>query len=284
MTKLIPDLENHISYTACKKVNAICRPLFEHLEINFFQYVKQYYDGGRILLSSNKEWVKDYFEFEHYNHEYVNFGKNYPLHHAGFNIWSGCKQNHSACKIWLHSREKYNIDHILAIHSNHENYCELYHFGGKEKNHHLISVFLSNLELFQKFTLYFLEKGQNILKQANADPFYPPKNPEYEDNNRWLLGVESEDKNRFSSKIDLNRFYLKGPLEGQFLSYRQLECLKGIIEGKSYKEIAEDLNISNRTIEYHLSEIRKIFHVKSKRLLIEALHEHDIIPYMKFLD
>lgn len=284
MTNIIPDLESYISYTACDRVSAICRPLFDHMEINFFQYVKQYYNGGRILLSSNKEWVKDYFQFGQYHHEYVNFGKNYAKHHVGFNIWSGCKQDHPGCKLWLHSQEKYHIDHLLAIHSNHDTYCELYHFGGTERNTHLTSVFLSNLDLFHKFTLYFLEKAQDLIKKANEDPYYPPKNPKHGDHNRWLLGVETSAKLDFSRRINLNKFYLKGHLEGKYLTYRQMECLKGIIDGKSYREIAQELHISNRTIDYHLAEVRQMFGVKTKRQLVEALFENDVLPYMKFVE
>lgn len=284
MNAPIEDIEKHFCYTSSDAVAKICKPLFTQFDISFFQYVKHYYDGGRVLLSSNREWVKDYFRYEHYLHEYVNFGKDFKEHTSGYNLWSGCEQDHKSCQIWRHSKKVYGLDHFLAIYSNYDTYCEMFHFAGKETTTHLPSVFFTNIDLFERFGIYFLDKAKGILKKAHESRFYPPKVTEIDNTNRWVFGVQHEKKKQFINEIPLNSFQLKGHLEDQQLSFRQMQCIKGIVEGKSYKQIAQELELSHRTIDYHLSEIRKIFRVKSKKQLLDALYENDVIKFMKHID
>ncbi|MGM9972409.1 MAG: LuxR C-terminal-related transcriptional regulator [Anaeroplasmataceae bacterium] len=49
--------------------------------------------------------------------------------------------------------------------------------------------------------------------------------------------------------------------EGTILSTRQLEVLEGILDGKSRKEIAYDLHLSENTVKMHTSSLYKALHV-----------------------
>jgi DNA-binding CsgD family transcriptional regulator len=58
-------------------------------------------------------------------------------------------------------------------------------------------------------------------------------------------------------------------LKANKLSTRQLECLFYILRGKSMKEIGKKLQISHRTVETHLEEIKTKLKCKKKSDLIE---------------
>jgi two-component system NarL family response regulator len=49
-----------------------------------------------------------------------------------------------------------------------------------------------------------------------------------------------------------------------FLNSRQSEVLRLVAEGKTYKEVAAALDISERTVKYHMGRILDILHVNSK--------------------
>lgn len=55
---------------------------------------------------------------------------------------------------------------------------------------------------------------------------------------------------------------------GWELSERQLEIVKSLARGLSYKEIADLLNLKETTIKYHLSEILAKLHLDNKAQLI----------------
>lgn len=65
---------------------------------------------------------------------------------------------------------------------------------------------------------------------------------------------------------------LNGP-EGTKITTRQLECLFYILRGKTIKEIARLLNISHRTVEVHLEQLKLKFNTQSKNQLINRAIE-----------
>ena len=54
------------------------------------------------------------------------------------------------------------------------------------------------------------------------------------------------------------------PSQSLPLTERQLECLSWISEGKSSTDIGEILNISGRTVDYHVGEICQRLNVRTR--------------------
>ena len=61
----------------------------------------------------------------------------------------------------------------------------------------------------------------------------------------------------------MNSFTNDAPSSYQF-SPKQEEVIKGLVDGLSYKALAENLGISSSTIKTHIKRIYKIMHVNSK--------------------
>ena len=57
---------------------------------------------------------------------------------------------------------------------------------------------------------------------------------------------------------------IKGLPEGISLSARQIDILEGILDGKSRKEIAVDLHLSENTVKMHTSSLYKALGVSSR--------------------
>ena len=56
------------------------------------------------------------------------------------------------------------------------------------------------------------------------------------------------------------------------LSLREIEVIKLIHKGQASKEIAEELNISIRTVEVHRHNILKKLHLKNAASLLSFIH------------
>jgi DNA-binding NarL/FixJ family response regulator len=60
------------------------------------------------------------------------------------------------------------------------------------------------------------------------------------------------------------------------LTKRQLEIVNGIVKGKSYKMIAQDLFISLDTVRSHIKNIYKILEINSKAELIRKSFNNEL--------
>jgi DNA-binding NarL/FixJ family response regulator len=60
------------------------------------------------------------------------------------------------------------------------------------------------------------------------------------------------------------------------LTHRQLEIVKGIVNGKSYKMIASDLFISLDTVRSHIKNIYKILEINSKAELMRKSYDDEL--------
>ena len=72
-----------------------------------------------------------------------------------------------------------------------------------------------------------------------------------------------------------NRFAQKQSYSN-ILTARQKEIVKGIVAGKSYKMIADDLFVSLDTVRSHIKNIYKTLEINSKAELIKKSYDNDI--------
>lgn len=81
-------------------------------------------------------------------------------------------------------------------------------------------------------------------------------------------------KQLFPKKIHTNKPISK-PTQ---LSPREISCIKYLLKGKTAKEIAKHLNLSYRTIEYYLENIRSKTGCRNKYELIAHFSPYSV-PY-----
>lgn len=71
----------------------------------------------------------------------------------------------------------------------------------------------------------------------------------------------------------------KGPREDIYFSKRELECIYHMTSGKTTKEIAKILQVSPRTVEFYLKNIKTKMNVSSRTAIIEKFLEYSsLIP------
>lgn len=72
------------------------------------------------------------------------------------------------------------------------------------------------------------------------------------------------------------KFYMPKTENKSVLTDRQLEIVNGIVSGKSYKVIAEDLFVSLNTVRSHIKNIYKILEINSKAELIKKSFDREL--------
>lgn len=56
--------------------------------------------------------------------------------------------------------------------------------------------------------------------------------------------------------------------ENEILTQRQMEVLSLVAQGKTYKEVAESLYVTERTVKYHMGKIIEKLHLKNRAQVI----------------
>ncbi|MFK7831950.1 MAG: response regulator [Winogradskyella sp.] len=70
--------------------------------------------------------------------------------------------------------------------------------------------------------------------------------------------------------------YAPKPSKSDVLTPRQKEIVTGIVDGKSYKMIADDLFVSLDTVRSHIKNIYKALEINSKAELIKKSYDNEI--------
>lgn len=285
MQQLPVDLKTHSSVLLADKVRQICAPFFEHFDLNLFYFIKSYYNGTkkgkRILLSSDANWVHDYFQAKHYEYELVSYPKVLQDKIFVASIWEGCNSHHDSCKMGLLTQKKYHVSHLFYLTWVYDDYIEVYVFGVKQGQDHVAQQLLFNMDLFQHFCHYFNDVGQNLLKQASKDAFQIPISDSKNYSNPHYLDVTLAQKQALLQKMAIDKVYLKGKYQNVYLTIDEAKTIALACQTLQYAEIAKILSVSVHTIKYRINSIRKKCHAKNKQALIQLFIEEDFVTLLK---
>ncbi len=261
-----------IMFTFNQEMYEICKPL-ELLGITFFNYLKIFKDGSRIDLNSN-QGITDYYYYKSdaYIGQCVEWN---PFELSeGFMLWSNFDD-----KAWNVMAEVFNTTHGITFLQKHEHYCELFHFAAAKDNHRIVNFYINNQDLLKSFMLYFKDKGKKLIERAEeykiiiqnyqqiAADFPPPQN--------GVWGLEQHTLDQFMQQLTINRAYIPSSQQN-YLTKQELICLKWAAKGKSAEEIALILNISKRTCETHLDNIKNKLNCHKQLML--GFNLANIIP------
>lgn len=256
-------LENHISLTSCNHIKQICTPLHS-LGILDFIYLRIYKANGKFIdLSSNSDWSTLYFK-KLYNHEYpenIVQKHTHILNISNIELWCFDEDN----IIWAEAKEFFNLGNGITIVKENADYKEIYYFASHKTNYKINYFYLNNLDLLEKFTYYFKEKAAKLIKLHESFKLDTPNIYA----KKAIPDLDSADlRRKFFSEIQHTKFYSNN----YFLRQRELECIKWLSRGKSFHEIAKILEISERTVETHINNVKKKLNCYKSTELIQKLN------------
>lgn len=222
--------------TTSKIVKDICKPLFDSTDICYFHYSKLYDNAKTCILSTHPEF------YEYFWKCHQEFFKKYSE-----NIFL----NKPTSMLLLDNGIQFGIDRILVIVTRYKQYYELFGFGTRPGNDSILNFYLNNMDVLKKFTLYFKEKGEALIKEAEKS-FLPAKGYSIKEMKKF-----SENKQqKLCFDVKLRKIGLQTESGEVSITARELEILRLIAYGYSGKEMANKLNVVLKTVESHVANLK----------------------------
>lgn len=239
------------AFNIIAEIQEICKPLKE-LGVNFFNYVRFYNDGSITILTTQGDWLKFCLE-----NERPRVGNILDLT-DGIYFWQDIFEKEVICD----AKNSFNICKGMQFMNITSEYRDVYAFASENDSDYMLSYYFNNMDLFQKFILYFLDKTEDLFRQADKNRIVAPdamKIPSIEHDMKKLSRIKFMNRIRFQSH--LNGEKLK-------LSQQQMSCLNYLSMGYTAKEIGQILDISHRTVETYIIKIKEKLKCETKPELI----------------
>ncbi|TAK77183.1 MAG: LuxR family transcriptional regulator [Gammaproteobacteria bacterium] len=280
-------LKRHISFIYCAEIDEICKPLFNHTPIKVFEYSRVCQDGSRVELSNHAGHMENAFLSRAkmsriYTPELIPENQRYLL----INNWIA-SLNHPTQKLLLaqlHSQhELFGIGNELSVIRKHKQYYEYFHFYASSDAVGIENFYFNNLDMLERFIIYFINEAHDIIKNASKDPLVKPWRAQgfyqaikLDDG----ISFPNFDKNAFIKATRLKRFFLTVNDKEIYLTKREIDCAILLAQGKSNRIISEELFISQRTVETHIESLRLKTNCDDRVELINFLLCNGIHAYL----
>lgn len=255
----------------------VCHPLFKNTPLRYFDYLRCYDDGTTTTMSVSPDFVTkilsefllptleefQLFSLFHQKATYLSTLTSLP---PGASELDPEKYE----KNIVYAAEN-NIFHRLYIVERAENYYVTFGFGVTDDNRSIINFYLNALPYLERFVRYFDYHMTNIIEAQLQEfniilPEYQRKTVEQKFNislpslNTNDLSISKDHSDKKIIEIDLTP--------------REKLCLQLIAQGYTMKNAAKRLEISHRTVEQHLRNIKDKLGITTKNQLVEIWHEY----------
>ena len=243
----------------------ICLPL-KIINIDSFTYLRFYKGGSVLRIETNLEYNK------------------YMLNNAAVNTYqfiidriaNGEKVTlpFSPTDIVTSALEHCGIKAILSSFYSKDDYIEGWGIFSSRNDLDLTPSFISNIQLIERFIVYFNNVAKDLIQRAEKDKilFHSTLMTtdfdivcQQEKVKNFLKSTEPE---TWQMKVS-NLLYVK-------LTRTEVICLTYLLYGHSYKVIAGILNVSHKTIEKHMENIRAKTGLHCKQRLLQVFAQSDL--------
>lgn len=261
------NLDKHYSLLSAIEIDDICQPL-KILCISHFTFTRLFKDGSKINLCNNASWLKHYYD--HHLYAIGTFEGDFSIYQSGYTLWS----NLASQQVFCDGKEFFHIANGITILQKHEHWCDFFHFGGTPKQSELINFYLNNIDLLERFNLYFLDKAADIIERSFKSKIISPLRDKRiivgELRQCHLLPSQEERKN-FIKSTSIRNYRMQ--IDGQevVLSQKEITCLKYLMQGLNSRETSNALFRSKRTIETHLYNAKMKLGCDLKSELVKKL-------------
>jgi DNA-binding CsgD family transcriptional regulator len=246
------------------KLITICEPLFAS-KITTFAYFRFFENGRYLYLCNDAKWV----EYCLQNVQDNNTALGQEICHA--------KQDEFYCFLWpttpkdelLTALYNFDIWNGLSIFKKLQDSVELWGFASSRESHFMPNFYINNIENLKDFTRLFNQKAKILIDTTDQNKLAIYKNAvhdSYNFNDPYI----SKQINSFILATDIKKYPIITSKGEVFLSMRERQCLNYLSFGKTAKEIGKELNISYRSVELYLQNVKSKLGYSKKSEVIAA--------------
>lgn len=230
-------------------IQEITQELFlQHPQIIGFSYIKGYDDGSRVVLSTHQEIIESSPVLKNYKNALCLTDLDLPKYNYFRHLVDSMPKNDLYHEEVSFLEELMHFgDELIIRQHNPANYAEHFSFYYQCESSVMISHTLNHLDQLEGFARQFLCEANELIRMADNNLTFKP----------WRDLLPGSSKNTRP---------ILTPRE------RQLALL--LKNGHSVKQLADHFQISPRTAEKHLENIKVKFNLQNRSQLMRALHEY----------
>jgi len=239
----------------------IVKPLFNATNTKFFHYERIYDNGTAFNMVTDHQWLKHLYKKKYMLTAPI---PNNKIKERFYYLIPRDLSGYSECidDFFNYFGYGYAVD---IIH-RYKDYYELFCFAGSNHDEQMQNYFLNHYDIFEKFILYFKDKGAKYLSQTKQ---MATVLPEIMRSN--VKGLQYDEQEKYSDNhFDIKRYYIN---DKTYLTMREYDCLKQLALGYTVKEIAKIQKISPNTVEYFLNNIKLKAQMIKKSDLIQLYYD-----------
>jgi LuxR family transcriptional regulator, quorum-sensing system regulator SolR len=234
-------LKHHLALTSSPVIAEMMLPQLQKHGIKIFNFIRRYDDSSIIRLSSDANWNEHYFQKGYINKQ-NKVPPGYLTKSINYFIWL---TNHWP-EMLIDYAVNFDTANGITVAEQCNGYIDFFCFGANANNTSIVNFYLNHLDLLQRYGHYFRERANVLLKAYEKDKIVIPNNAIYP----LLNGAALSDSQGHHSSFKLTN--------------RENDCARLLILGKKIKEIASTLNLSPRTVESHINNLKVKFDCRNK--------------------
>ncbi len=245
-------------------VEEISKVFCHHFGITHFWYTR-FFPGGEYLgLGNETTWTQNFYDKDLYNvpNLLIHNLKNAPLHQESSFIWDDM---YTEKCVLLNELRNFNIGNIFSVVIKNDIFAETFTFASACADTQVMHFYIRHIDIIKNFCSSFKEKGSPLIQQCNLKEM-----PSLSGQKIFLREPEPP-----SWQQSITSFYqeITGTATLPY-SKREGECLFHLSAGKTAKEMAREMGLSFRTVEYYIANIKKKTGHKKQTDLVRLYIEH----------
>lgn len=230
---------DHTIFLLKEKIEEIRKNFLLPLGFSYFQYLRCFDDGSLGLLTNDTRLIEYCMYIENEPIVYSSFHAEYHNLHSYWFLWDDALPK---MPVEL-AREKFSIRNGLTLVRRNKHYYDMIAVALPEEHPHPHAFYLNKLGAIEYFIHTFDRDHKDLIHLMDQHKISLPK--PYRDINYEQICLKK-------GKIDV---YGRQGLT--YLTIQEINCLKLLTQGLSYKETAKILNISPKTVETYLHRATK---------------------------
>lgn len=262
MTKLTQLDENPLSYQAkyADSVSDMVYPFVDELKITFFSHVRVWHTGIFKSLMTETSLSRFYIE------------QKYPIR---FSLGKSILLN-SGCYLLQHLpdissqqnlnliREMFNLDHFIYLVDKQTKWDDLFILATTPENEVFVNLVFNNLDFIKQGLHRYKYNARELLEKSPGVSYSSDCFIEHEKQCQYKIQM---------GRISLQKILM--PLNDREVSISRQEyhCLGLLIQNHSIKEIAQLMNLSPRTVETYLNNLKNKLHCQNNSELLGFIHK-----------
>lgn len=255
-----------------ENISSISNFFIQPLGLTTFGYKRVYQNGQYLFLSTNEDWlkyhyqnVKDHGKFFQEAMDTAHLNNSYKV------LWPLVPGDH-----FLEALNHFGMWHGINFYKWKGDYLELWTFSTSPDRGSISQIYLNTLPYFEDFIHYFNLKADEIINVNQKEKLAQLEHK--------LVVPSLQDAPSFNplsqiiSQIKIDKCVVNSPNGIVTLTKRESECLKLLGTGKSAKEVAAILDLSSRTVECYVNQVKEKTGCYSKSKLLKIIQSSSLNP------